>query len=169
MTGADLRGHELAPEELAQRKRIADRAALLRHVDSILRPPAWVYEEMEDAIRHALANNLTAEHRSAAAMADATSPPSWWRAGSSTSCSRSTLESRETRVIATTDRATVMRVGERPDSARRQNSFSEMERVTREDRKQRYRATTPAQRVESALHLSELAVELKTGRRTRSE
>ena len=57
----DFRGAEPTPDELAQRKRIADRADLLDHIDYILRPPAWVYEEIEAAIRHALAGNLTAE------------------------------------------------------------------------------------------------------------
>jgi hypothetical protein len=54
-------GPEPTPEELTQNKRISDRAALLDHVDHILRPPAWVYEEMEEAIRNALAGGLTAE------------------------------------------------------------------------------------------------------------
>ena len=47
-------------EELAERKRISDRTVLLNHIDHIIRPPAWVYEEMEEAIRHALAGTLTA-------------------------------------------------------------------------------------------------------------
>lgn len=49
------------PEELAQRKRVSDRRMLLTHVDHIIRPPAWVYEEMEEAIRHAIAGNRTAK------------------------------------------------------------------------------------------------------------
>lgn len=57
----DLHGRLPTPEELAQRKRIADRAMLLDHIDYIIRPPAWVYEEIEEAIRHALSGNLTAE------------------------------------------------------------------------------------------------------------
>ena len=52
---------DAAPEQLAERKRISDRAALLHHVDRILRPPAWVYEEIEEAIHHAIAGNLAAE------------------------------------------------------------------------------------------------------------
>lgn len=52
---------ELTSAELVDRKRIADRAVLVDHIDHIIRPPAWVYEEVEEAIRHALAGNLTAE------------------------------------------------------------------------------------------------------------
>lgn len=52
---------EPTPEELAERKRISDRARLLDHIDSIVRPPAWVYQEIEEAIRHALDGRLTAE------------------------------------------------------------------------------------------------------------
>ncbi len=57
----DFEGPEPTPEELAPRKRIADRAELLDHVDHIIRPPAWVYDEIEAAIRRALAGNLTVE------------------------------------------------------------------------------------------------------------
>lgn len=57
----DSLGPEPTPDELAERKRIADRAELLDHIDCLIRPPAWVYEEIEAAIRHALAGNLTAE------------------------------------------------------------------------------------------------------------
>jgi hypothetical protein len=57
----DFRRPEPTSEELAERKRICDRAELLDHVDYILRPPAWVYDEIEEAIRHALAGDLTAE------------------------------------------------------------------------------------------------------------
>lgn len=52
---------EQTPEELLRSKRLADRAVLLGHIDHIIRPPAWVYEEVEEAIRHALAGNLAAE------------------------------------------------------------------------------------------------------------
>jgi uncharacterized protein YbjT (DUF2867 family) len=52
---------EPTPDELLRSKRIADRAVLLDHIDDIIRPPAWVYEEIEEAIRHALAGNLAAE------------------------------------------------------------------------------------------------------------
>jgi hypothetical protein len=45
-------------------KRIADRAVLLDHIDHIIRPPAWVYEEIEEAIQHTLAGNLAAEIKS---------------------------------------------------------------------------------------------------------
>jgi hypothetical protein len=55
----DLYGSEPTVKQLAARKRIADRAVLLDHVDCIIRPPAWVYEEIEEAIRHALAGNRT--------------------------------------------------------------------------------------------------------------
>lgn len=54
----DVAGHDPTPEELLQRKRIADRAVLLRHIDHIVRPPAWVYEEMEEAIGHAIEGTL---------------------------------------------------------------------------------------------------------------
>jgi hypothetical protein len=57
----DFRGPEPTAEELAERKRICDRAELLDHVDHILRPPPWVYSELEEAIRHAIADELTAE------------------------------------------------------------------------------------------------------------
>ena len=57
----DFTDSEPSPEALAERKRIADRAVLLDHVDRIMRPPAWVYAEMEEAIQHALEGNLTAE------------------------------------------------------------------------------------------------------------
>jgi hypothetical protein len=55
----DFRGPEPTAEELAQRKRICDRAELLEHVDFILRPPPWVYDEIEEAIGHAIAGELT--------------------------------------------------------------------------------------------------------------
>lgn len=57
----DFRGPEPTPEELAERKRISDRAELLHHIDHIVRPPGWVYGEIEEAIRHVLAGNLTAK------------------------------------------------------------------------------------------------------------
>jgi uncharacterized protein YbjT (DUF2867 family) len=57
-------GPEPTSAELAERKRISDRAVLLDHIDHIIRPPAWVYQEIEEAIRHALAGNLTAEIKS---------------------------------------------------------------------------------------------------------
>jgi hypothetical protein len=57
----DFRGPEPTAEELAERKRICDRAELLDHVDCIVRPPSWVYEEIEEAIRHAIAGDHTAE------------------------------------------------------------------------------------------------------------
>ena len=57
----DLDDPELTSAELVDRKRIADRAMLLDHLDHIIRPPAWVYEEIEEAIQHALAGNLRAE------------------------------------------------------------------------------------------------------------
>ena len=57
----DFHRQDPTSEELAYRKRISDRAMLLHHIDHIIRPPAWVYEEIEEAIRHALAGDLTAE------------------------------------------------------------------------------------------------------------
>ncbi len=61
ITASDFGWPEPIPEQLEQRKRISDRAVLLGHIDHIIRPPAWVYEEMELAIRHALAGNRTAK------------------------------------------------------------------------------------------------------------
>ena len=52
-------------------------------------------------------------------------------------------------------------------NARRRGSFSKMERAKREERRRRYRVTTPGERVEEALRLSELASELRSGLRTR--
>jgi hypothetical protein len=57
----DFHDPELTSAELVKRKRISDRAILLDHIDHVIRPPAWVYEEIEEAIRHALAGDLTAE------------------------------------------------------------------------------------------------------------
>jgi hypothetical protein len=57
----DSHDPEPSSVELGERKRISDRAVLLDHIDYIFRPPAWVYEEIEEAIRHALAGDLTAE------------------------------------------------------------------------------------------------------------
>ena len=37
---------------------------MLHHIDHIIRPPAWVYAEIEEAIRHAIAGNLAAEIKS---------------------------------------------------------------------------------------------------------
>lgn len=59
-TAAHFEAPELTPEELAQRKRISDRRMLLDHVDWIIRPPAWIYEEIEAAIRHVLAGDHAA-------------------------------------------------------------------------------------------------------------
>jgi hypothetical protein len=53
--------------------------------------------------------------------------------------------------------------------ARRKSAFSKLERVKREEGKRRFLETTPGERVESALRLSELAAELRSGLRTRSE
>ena len=58
---SDFEEPDPTPNELAQRKRIADRAELLRHVEFILGPPGWVYDEIEAAISHALDGNLEAE------------------------------------------------------------------------------------------------------------
>ena len=55
------------------------------------------------------------------------------------------------------------------EAVRRQSSFSKLERAKREEGKRRFRETTPGERVESALRLSELAGELRSGLRTRSE
>lgn len=53
------------------------------------------------------------------------------------------------------------------DATRRRGSFSKLERAKREERRRRYRDTTPGERVEEALRLSELASELRSGLRTR--
>lgn len=55
------------------------------------------------------------------------------------------------------------------DAVRRQASFSKLERIKREEAKRRFRETTPGERVESALRLSELAADLRSGLRARSE
>ena len=60
----DFDGPDPTSAELLERKRISDRAVLLDHIDQIIRPPAWVYKEIEEAIRHALAGNLTAAIKS---------------------------------------------------------------------------------------------------------
>lgn len=57
---ADFSGPEPTDEELADRKRVSDRAELLDHVDQLLRPPAWIYDEIETAIEHAIAGRLDA-------------------------------------------------------------------------------------------------------------
>ena len=54
-------------------------------------------------------------------------------------------------------------------AVRPQDSFSKLERVKREEGKRRFRETTPGERLESALRLSELAGELRSGLRTRGE
>jgi hypothetical protein len=65
-------------------------------------------------------------------------------------------------------RATVIYVIDGRKGAHRNSSFSDMERVKRAERKRRYRETSPGERLEGALQLSELAAELRSGRRTRS-
>jgi hypothetical protein len=60
-------------------------------------------------------------------------------------------------------------VGNRIDAARREASFSELERVKREERRRRYRETTPSERVETALRMSEFAAELRSGLRARRD
>ena len=57
---ADFAGPEPTAEELAHRKVVSDRAELLAHVDDLLRPPPWVYKEIESAIEHAIAGRLDA-------------------------------------------------------------------------------------------------------------
>lgn len=53
-----------------------------------------------------------------------------------------------------------------PDKEAEAASFRRMEKATLRDRRRRYRETTPGQRIEAALELSELARELKTGLRS---
>ena len=65
--------------------------------------------------------------------------------------------------------ATVIYVSGKSEAVREQSSFSKLERVKREEGKRRFRATTPGERVEGALRLSELAGELRSGLRTPSE
>ena len=62
---------------------------------------------------------------------------------------------------------TVPVMSEGTNATRRRGSFSKMERAKREERRRRYRDTTPGERVEEALRLSELASELRAGLRTR--
>lgn len=57
---ADFKGPEPTPQELAERMRLSDRVELLDHVDDLLRPPPWVYREIECAIEHAIAGRLDA-------------------------------------------------------------------------------------------------------------
>jgi len=73
---------EQTPDELLRSKRIADRAVLLDHIDHILRPPAWVYEEIEEA--SGTPSVATSQPRSKAGTARATSPPTLSNAGSLT-------------------------------------------------------------------------------------
>jgi len=54
-------------------------------------------------------------------------------------------------------------------AARRQKSFTQFERVKQEEARRRFLATTPGERIESALRLSDLSAELRSGRRSRSE
>jgi hypothetical protein len=55
-----------------------------------------------------------------------------------------------------------------PDRAPQRVSFSKLERVKRDEARQRFLATTPGERVENALRLSGLAAEMRSGlRRTR--
>lgn len=56
----DFKGPEPTGAELANRKRVSDRAELLDHVEQLLRPPARVYDEIEAAIEHAIAGRLDA-------------------------------------------------------------------------------------------------------------
>lgn len=80
-----------------------------------------------------------------------------------------TTTSPAARPFASVRLCTVTHVSDRSEPARRSSSFSAVERVKREEAKRRFRETTPGERLESALRLSELAAELSSGRRTRSE
>ena len=51
-------------DELTERKRVADRSSLLDHVDHLVRPPGWVYREIEEAIEHAIAGRFEAKIQS---------------------------------------------------------------------------------------------------------
>jgi hypothetical protein len=62
---------------------------------------------------------------------------------------------------------TVKAMSDGIDLARRRDSFSKAERAKLDERRRRYRDTTPGERVESALALSELAAELRSGLRAR--
>jgi hypothetical protein len=55
------------------------------------------------------------------------------------------------------------------ETARRQRSFAKLERVKREEGRRRFLDTTPGERIESALRLSDLAADLRSGLRARSE
>lgn len=65
--------------------------------------------------------------------------------------------------------ATVTVVTGEPEIARRKESFAKLERVKRDEAKRRFRETTPGERVESALRLSALAAEMRSGLQTRGE
>ena len=56
-----------------------------------------------------------------------------------------------------------------PDVARMRSSFAQLERIKRDEAKRRFRETTPGERVESALRMSALAAELRSGLRARGE
>jgi hypothetical protein len=61
----DLNPPEPTPEELNERKRRSDRKHLLDHIDYVRRLPYWVYDDIEEAIGHAIAGkpNATIESR----------------------------------------------------------------------------------------------------------
>lgn len=62
-----------------------------------------------------------------------------------------------------------MHVSGESEAVRRQRSFSKLERLKREEGRRRFRETTPGERIESALRMSALATELRSGLRARSE
>jgi hypothetical protein len=64
---------------------------------------------------------------------------------------------------------TLIHVSGESEAARRQKSFAKLERVKRAESRRRFLETTPGERIESALRLSELAAELRSGLRARSE
>jgi hypothetical protein len=60
-------------------------------------------------------------------------------------------------------------VSSESETVRRQSSFSKLEDVKRDEAKRRFRETTPGERIESALRMSGLAAEMRSGVRARSE
>jgi hypothetical protein len=62
-----------------------------------------------------------------------------------------------------------MHVSGESEAVRRERSFSKLERVKREESRRRFLETTPGERIESALRMSELAADLRSGLRARGE
>jgi hypothetical protein len=52
--------HKATGEERKFNKRVSDRKILLDHVDYVMRPPVWVYEDIEAAIARVNADDSSA-------------------------------------------------------------------------------------------------------------